>query len=177
MNSTGKLKKTIDSASVFAKLNCASDLSTEVLDLRLIYYGALERLLSKVTDNGINVKLNSPQQCNAFVNPILEEVFYNLLSNAIKYSPKGGKIDVDISLEENKWKVSVSDEGPGISDEDKLKIFERFKRADSSVRGQGLGLAITRMALKSHGEDINVSDNDAGQGSTFWFTVKAADGS
>ena len=174
VNSTEKLKKTIGSASVFAKLNCASDLNKEILDLRLIYYSALERLLPKVTANGINVRSNSPQQCNAFANPVLEEVFYNLLSNAIKYSPEGGTISVDISLEENKWKVSISDEGPGISDEDKLKIFERFKRADSSVKGQGLGLAIVRMALKCHGEDIHVSDNEAGKGSTFWFTVKAA---
>jgi signal transduction histidine kinase len=175
VSSTDKLKKTIDSATVFARLNCASDLSTEELDLLLIYYSALERLLSRVSDKCINIELDSPGKCNAFVNPIIEEVFYNLLSNAIKYSPDNSRIMVDIVPEDSRWRVSISDEGPGISDEDKIKIFERFRRADSTHKtGHGLGLAIVRMALKSHGEDIHVEDNDSGIGTTFWFTVPAS---
>ncbi|MDK2825001.1 MAG: hypothetical protein PWQ63_497 [Methanolobus sp.] len=181
VSSTAKLKKTIDSATVFARLNCASDMNIEELDLRLIYYSALERMLSKVSPKNINVELDSPRQCNALVNPIIEEVFYNLLSNAIKYSPEGATIMVNIEMmnvdpQDRKWKVSISDEGPGISDKDKKKIFDRFRRADTShVSGHGLGLAIARMALKCHGEDIHVEDNYTGVGTTFWFTVPAAD--
>ena len=176
VSSTAKLKNTIDSATVFARLNCATDMNIEELDLRLLYYSALERLLSKVTDKGINVELDSPVKCNALANPIIEEVLYNLLSNAIKYSPEGGTIVVNIEPEDDKWKVSISDEGPGISDENKKQIFERFKRADiSHADGHGLGLAIVRMALKCHGEGIHVKDNDKGVGTTFWFTVPIAD--
>ncbi|WMW25593.1 ATP-binding protein [Methanolobus sediminis] len=180
VSSTAKLKKTIDSATVFARLNCASDMNIEEHDLRLIYYSALERTLSKASAKGINVELDLPRHCNALVNPIIEEVLYNLLSNAIKYSPENGTIMVniapmDIGPEDRKWKVSISDEGPGISDVDKEKIFDRFKRADNShVAGHGLGLAIARMALKCHGEDIHVEDNDNGVGTTFWFTVPVA---
>jgi PAS domain S-box-containing protein len=175
VSSTAKLKKTIDSAAVFAKLNCASDMSIEELDLRLLYYSALERLLSKVSEKAINVEFDCPRQCNAHINPIIEEVFYNLLSNAIKYSPDSGTINVAIKQEVSKWKVSISDEGPGISDEDKIKIFDRFRRADTSHKsGHGLGLAISRMALKCHGEDIHVEDNCTGVGTTFWFTVTVA---
>ncbi|TQD25406.1 ATP-binding protein [Methanolobus vulcani] len=62
-----------------------------------------------------------------------------------------------------------------MSDEDKDKIFDRFRRADTSqVSGHGLGLAIARMALKCHGEDIHVEDNYGGVGTTFWFTVPSA---
>jgi PAS domain S-box-containing protein len=180
VSSTARLKKTIDSAAVFARLNSASDMSLEELDLRLIYYNALERMLSKISDRGLNVELESPGKCNALVNPIIEEVLYNLLSNAIKYSPQGSTIMVnieplEIESEDGKWKVSISDEGPGISDEDKDKIFDRFRRADTSqVSGHGLGLAIARMALKCHGEDIHVEDNYGGVGTTFWFTVPSA---
>ncbi|WP_321430727.1 ATP-binding protein [uncultured Methanolobus sp.] len=175
VSSTARLKKTIDSATVFARLNSTSDMSTEEIDLLLMYYGALERILEKISEKGINVKLDSPRQCNALVNPIIEEVFYNLLSNAIKYSPQGGTIIVNIAPEDSKWKVSISDEGPGISDEDKKKIFGRFRRADAShVSGHGLGLAIARMALKCHGEEIYVEDNGTGVGTTFCFTVQAA---
>ncbi|MBP1910162.1 PAS domain S-box protein [Methanolobus bombayensis] len=176
VSSTAKLKKTIDSASLFARLNYASDMTTEVLDLQQIYYSALERLLLKANDDGINIELNSPMQCNALVNPIIEEVFYNLLSNAIKYSPRGGRVNVEILNEGDKWRISVSDEGPGIPEDYKEKIFDRFQRVGTSrVSGQGLGLTISRMALKCHGEELFVSDNGAGQGSTFWFTVPMAD--
>ncbi|TQD25405.1 PAS domain S-box protein [Methanolobus vulcani] len=117
VSTTARLKKTIDSAAVFARLNSASDMSLEELDLRLIYYNALERMLSKISDRALNVELESPGQCNALVNPIIEEVLYNLLSNAIKYSPQGSTIMVnieplDIESEDGKWKVSISDEGP-----------------------------------------------------------------
>ncbi len=173
---TGKLRKTIESASVFAKMNCSTDMPTQMLDLRWFFNNSRARLNDKVLDNDVKIVLVSPEVCPAYVNPILEEVFFNLMSNAIKYSPEGGEVIVDITEAGNKWNVSVSDLGPGISDEDKLRIFGRFKRAgSSSVQGKGLGLAIAKMALKCHGEELHVVDNKAGKGSTFWFTVKMYD--
>jgi signal transduction histidine kinase len=82
---------------------------------------------------------------------------------------------VDIVKIEDKWKVSVSDFGPGISDKDKSRIFDRFSRVSASgVNGKGLGLAIAKMALKCHGEELHVTDNENGKGSTFWFNVRVS---
>ncbi|WP_342304616.1 PAS domain S-box protein [Methanolobus sp. ZRKC5] len=173
---TEKLKKTIEYASVFAKMNCSTDMVTQKLDLRWFFSNSMARLHDKVMASNIEVVLNSPESCPARVNPILDEVFFNLMSNAIKYSPEGSEVIVDITEAGNKWKVSVSDVGQGISDEDKLSIFGRFKRAgSSSIQGKGLGLSIAKMALKCHGEELHVIDNKVGKGSTFWFTVKVYD--
>lgn len=173
---TEKLKKAIDSASIFAKINCSTDMDVQTLDLRCFFANSVARLQNKVLDNNSKIVLNSPERCLAYVNPILEEVFFNLISNAIKYSPVGAEVIVDITEAGDKWKVSVSDLGPGISDEDKLRIFGRFKRAGpSAIHGNGLGLAIAKMALKCHEEELHVIDNKAGKGSTFWFTVDVSD--
>ncbi|GEM_PF-6113354 len=173
---TEKLRTTIDSALAFARLNCSGDLDIQAHDLRYFVNSSLERLHPKSLDNNIKIILNSPEFCPSYVNPIIEEVFFNLVSNAIKYSPDDGEVTVDITEAGDKWKVSVSDLGPGISDEDKARIFGRFKRAGSAdVNGKGLGLAIAKMALKCHGEELHVIDNEVGRGSTFLFTVRMSD--
>jgi len=77
--------------------------------------------------------------------------------------------------EGDEWKVTVTDFGPGIADEDKPKLFERFKRVDKSgVKGTGLGLAIAKKITELHGGHIGVEDNPAAKGSVFWVTVKKA---
>ena len=173
---TEKLRKTIDSASAFARLNYSEDLDIQTHDLLYFVNSSLERLHHKVLHSNIEVILNSPEFCPSHVNPIIEEVFFNLISNAIKYSSEGGEVTVDVTEIDGKWKVRVSDLGPGISEEDKARIFGRFKRAGSSdINGKGLGLAIAKMALKCHGEELHVIDNEAGKGSTFWFTVRISD--
>ncbi len=170
---TSKLRSTIDSASVFARLTCSEDMELEILDLREMFYNAFERLHDKAEEKDIELAFDSPGNCPCCANTIIEEVFFNLISNAIKYSPSGSRVVVDIKGSGDRWKVQVSDSGPGISDEDKQNIFERFKRAGSSnVKGKGLGLAIARMALRCHDEELYVSDNGSGKGSIFWFHVK-----
>ena len=109
------------------------------------------------------------------VNPVIEEVFANLLSNAIKYSPIEGKIIIDIIDEGEDWKVKVTDFGEGISDDDKPKLFERFKRVEKgAIKGTGLGLAIVKRLISLHGGTVGIEDNPAGQGSVFWVTMKKA---
>ena len=176
MSSIEKLKRTINSASVFARMNSSKELELQTMDLRYVFRNSVDRLFERITSRSIKVGLNSPDSCPSYMNPIIEEVFFNLLSNAIKYSPEGGNVAVDIERAGERWKVSISDHGPGISDEDKSKIFERFSRAsEAGISGKGLGLAIARMALKCHGEELHVADNDDGMGSTFWFNVRLSD--
>ena len=103
----------------------------------------------------------------------LETLFLNLLDNAIKYSPKESKIIIDIVDAGKNWKVSVTDFGEGVSDDDKPKLFERFRRVKKgAVKGTGLGLAIVKRLIALHGGTVGVEDNPAGQGSVFWVTVK-----
>ena len=103
--------------------------------------------------------------------PRIHQVIANLLANARAHTPSGTKIDVKLSRDSDGVRVSVSDNGPGMSEEDQKKIFERFYRADSSrVRvdgeGSGLGLSIVDAVMGAHGGSVSVQ-SELGKGSTF----------
>jgi two-component system, NtrC family, sensor histidine kinase GlrK len=107
-------------------------------------------------------------------------VFDNLLSNAIKFSPKSGKIFVVSRVVGDQLQIDVTDQGPGVSVADKVRIFESFyqgqTRPDSNVKGTGLGLSIARDFVVSHGGEISVID--AGQnGGKFRITLPIPIGS
>lgn len=106
----------------------------------------------------------------------LTQVLNNLMSNAIKYSPDGGKITVTGEVQRNYVLISVSDEGIGIPDHQKDRIFEKFSRLDNALsrrtEGTGLGLYLTRAIVEAHDGRIWFSDNDGGHpGTTFTFCL------
>ena len=107
----------------------------------------------------------------------LERVIDNILSNAIKYSPDGGEIKVSVSDVDGpsgrQAKITVSDQGLGISAEDLPHIFEWFRRAGSvsgKITGAGIGLASARHIVEQHGGTIEV-ECEVGKGSTFTITL------
>jgi K+-sensing histidine kinase KdpD len=103
----------------------------------------------------------------------LTQVFINLLANASKYSPLGQTIDLDLEQKDRELVVSVADRGPGIPDEERLSIFQRFVRLDNEDReqyGAGLGLSVAKAIVEGHGGQINVEARPGG-GSVFWFTI------
>jgi signal transduction histidine kinase len=101
------------------------------------------------------------------------QVLLNLLGNAIKFTDDG-EVRVRATAADDAFWVSVSDSGPGISDEDQAKIFDAFQQADSSSTkhkgGTGLGLSIAKRMIDMHGGRIGV-ESGLGKGSTFWFTL------
>lgn len=101
----------------------------------------------------------------------IHQVVANLLANARAHTPAGTKIEVAISRDSDGIRITVKDNGPGLSLEDQKKIFERFYRADPSrVRvdgeGSGLGLSIVDAVMKAHGGTVSVQ-SEPGQGATF----------
>jgi signal transduction histidine kinase len=104
----------------------------------------------------------------------IKQVMFNLISNAIKYSPKGGEISVNASVENDFIKIGVKDQGLGIPEEAKKKLFTKFFRVDNDDRrkigGTGLGLAICKEIINAHGGNV-WADSIHGQGSTFYFTL------
>ena len=103
----------------------------------------------------------------------LEQVFINILSNAVKYTPEdvpgGGEITVSAESFPDRITVSIADNGIGVSEEDRKRIFERFYRVDKSrtsdTGGTGLGLAIAKEIVEAHGGSIafeNRSDGKSG---------------
>lgn len=106
----------------------------------------------------------------------LLRVLTNLLGNAIKFTPSGGRVEVRAARADGRVRFSISDSGPGIPQDQLPLLFRRFwqaKRADKA--GAGLGLAIARGIVEAHGGEI-WADSRVGEGSTFHFTVPAANG-
>ncbi|MDQ4030374.1 MAG: HAMP domain-containing histidine kinase, partial [Actinomycetota bacterium] len=107
----------------------------------------------------------------------LSQVVANLLSNAIKYSPDGGAVDVVGERNHFGVRVSVRDEGLGIPEEQRERIFTKFFRGEASasgITGTGLGLAFARAVIEAHGGSIDFT-SAAGKGSMFWFVLPAAE--
>jgi len=106
------------------------------------------------------------------------QVMSNLLSNAAKYSPAGGVVRVWSERHADTLRVNVRDEGPGIPQEFRARIFEKFSQADSSTTrskgGTGLGLHIARRFIEHMRGRIGFESNP-GAGSTFWVELPAAD--
>lgn len=101
------------------------------------------------------------------------KIISNLLSNAYKFTPKKGHIEVSLLLREDKWlDVKVVDNGPGVSDEDKEHLFERFYQGDVKKRsgGSGIGLNLAWEYAKMHDGSISVADNVSG-GAVFTLTL------
>ncbi len=101
----------------------------------------------------------------------LEIVIYNLLSNAFKFTPSGGSITLSVKRDQSMCIISVSDNGVGISAEDKLRIFDRFyqgkKKMDATtISGTGIGLSFVKELTELHGGTIQV-ESDTRTGSTF----------
>ena len=101
----------------------------------------------------------------------LQQIFWNLLSNAMKYTPRGGRIDVEIVADAHDVFVSVRDSGVGIVPDVLPHIFERFRQGETGPTreygGLGLGLAIVRHLTEAHGGTVRAQSAGVGQGATF----------
>ena len=101
----------------------------------------------------------------------LQQVVWNLLANAIKFTPRGGRVTVKATRTDGHAEILVSDNGRGIPPEFLPHVFERFRQAESSTRraqgGIGLGLAIVRQLVESHGGTVRAESEGTDRGATF----------
>lgn len=107
----------------------------------------------------------------------LLQVLANLISNAAKFSSEGGKVEVSTIRKNGKIRISVKDSGPGIAEEFRPRIFEKFSQADSVLTrkkgGTGLGLHISKQIIEGMNGEIGF-DTEVGKGTTFWFEFPEA---
>ena len=171
-------------------------LAQELLDLSMIESGeailrlvktpmkqvvddAIERLASLAETKNLTIVSHVPQKFAALCDADqLKRVLGNLLHNAIKWSSPGDAITITAAENEEEIVVTVFDNGPGVSDDVRERIFERFYQADVSRSGDdgaGLGLAICKHIIEAHGGRIWAEGNSQGKGGQFVFTVLKAD--
>jgi len=104
----------------------------------------------------------------------IRQVITNLIANAIKFSDPGETVEIDVArTEDDRLRIEVLDRGPGVPEDDRERIFERFRQARSSDGrrgGTGLGLAVARALAKQHGGQVGMRPRDGG-GSAFWLEL------
>jgi signal transduction histidine kinase len=153
----------------------------ETLDLASIARGCVERAAAAAPRQGPSVVFDAPQNPHVVRGSFdsLVRVVDNLLENAIKFSPADGTVRVSLDAHDGQSVLSVTDEGPGIPDADKARVFERFYQTTAgravAARGVGLGLAICKRIVESHGGAISVEDN-VPRGSVFRISLTALTG-
>ncbi|HVH45094.1 MAG TPA: ATP-binding sensor histidine kinase [Labilithrix sp.] len=144
------------------------DLCLEDVDLRALVEDVGAQLAQELAHQGTVLELRSEGPIVGRWDELrLEQVVTNLLSNAMRFGT-GKPIEVTISQKQGVALLSVTDHGPGIRDEIRPRLFQRFSRGVSASHhgGLGLGLYVSRMIVEAHGGRINV-ESVCGQGSTF----------
>lgn len=147
----------------------------EKVDLVALLNKILENYKSVVEGKKINLNLSLPQSLEMMgESGPLGHAFQNLIDNAIGYTKEGGEISVDLTQGEKEAKFSVKDNGIGITESDKTRIFEQFFRATNSVEaknvGTGLGLFIVKTVVDGHDGKVWFESEEK-KGSTFYISL------
>ena len=145
------------------------------VDLVPIVRQVADGLQTLARDRGVTVTVDA---ANAVRIPgdrdELVRVFENLVENALKYTPEGSPISVSAELKGGKIVIRVADRGPGIEENERLRIFEKFfrgRRHRFETDGTGMGLAIAKEIVQAHGGRVWAESDGLGRGSRFCFTL------
>jgi two-component system, OmpR family, phosphate regulon sensor histidine kinase PhoR len=145
---------------------------------------SIERVSNQLEDRDLRIVKHIPERIRVLCDrDQVRRVMLNLIGNAIKWSPDGETITLS-ALEgvtsdgETEITISVFDNGPGVPEDQRERIFERFYQIDparTKGQGSGLGLAICKHVVEAHGGYIWAEGNSKGGGGRFLFTLLAAD--
>lgn len=168
----------IDDVLTLSRLDeSALDDTAVRIDLFTSAISMSERLDSLAKEAAITVSVDGQPTWIMGSQTLVEEMLYNLIENGIRYNTSEGSVHVEVGSEDGQACVRVSDTGPGIAEDCREKIFERFFRIDKSrskkTGGTGLGLAIVKHAVIYHGGTIEVLDSPSG-GTTFEVRIPLA---
>ncbi|MDB5760296.1 MAG: cheBR, partial [Burkholderia sp.] len=137
-------------------------------------------MLSDAQQRGISLTLEQAQKDLVIQGDIvrIEQIVWNLLSNALKFTPAGGSVKVRLIQDNDVACLEISDNGKGIAPEFLPYVFDMFRQADSGTTrqygGMGIGLALVKELVASHGGRIDVNSAGVGQGATFQVSLPTA---
>jgi nitrogen-specific signal transduction histidine kinase len=170
-----RMFKLVNQLMDFNKLeNDTLRLSVEQIDVVSLLNSICDTFEFNVKEKGLTLnRLGMEDQLMAWTDgDKLEKIVSNLLSNALKFTPSGGKIDVQLDVDDNKVKVSVADTGKGIPEEQRENIFKRYYQLDNQTKaivnyGTGIGLYYSRRLAELHHGTLTADNREDGTGAVF----------
>lgn len=179
MRSTQRIQRLTDSLLDMNRLEAGQPIGNrQRIGMAGLIRDARDAILFTILSRGQHITSDVPEGLpDVYVDAeMIRRVLTNLVENATKYTSPGGHIQIGASLEGDKVKTWVSDDGPGIPASEHERIFEKFNRLNlhSTTKGLGLGLAYCRLAVQGHGGRIFV-ESEPGKGSKFIFTLPVAE--
>ncbi|MCC8128117.1 MAG: DUF4118 domain-containing protein [Clostridiales bacterium] len=139
---------------------------------------ALRHITRKAAEHQIVTNISDDLLLARMDSKLVIQVILNLIDNAVKYTPIGSTITISARKAGGDISVCVSDNGPGIPDQEKPHIFEMFytgeKKAADSHRSLGLGLALCKSIINAHGGELTLTDHQP-HGCTFTFTLPSSE--
>ncbi len=170
LNESERLSRMITNLLNLSKIDAGAELDKEMLDIGQVIEENITFFRTQTVRHTITYKERKRLPLVYADRDRVHQIMQNLISNAIKYSPEGGPIEIDTGIEGKFMRISVTDRGLGIREQDLQSIFERFRRSEDSavaeIGGTGLGLAIIKHLADMHKGQVRVA-SEYGQGSTF----------
>jgi two-component system OmpR family sensor kinase len=161
----------VEDLLLLARMDQSRELSQEPVDLEHLIHEVVASARAAGPDHPISVEIPGGDNFVLGDSIRIHQAVANLLANARTHTPSGTPIAVSVEQLDSEVAITVADKGPGLSQADQEKIFERFYRADSSRartkgEGSGLGLSIVDAVMKAHGGSVTVT-SELGQGAAF----------
>jgi len=166
-----RMSTLVEDLLLLARLDQSRELISDPVDLNTLITEVTASARAAGPDHPIEVNLGESEIFVLGDSLRIHQVIANLLANARTHTPVGTQIKITAEQGISETTISVSDNGPGLSQADQEKIFERFYRADparvrNSIEGSGLGLSIVDAVMSAHGGYVSVKSK-LGEGSTF----------
>ncbi|MEN9324394.1 MAG: hypothetical protein RL414_148 [Actinomycetota bacterium] len=161
----------VEDLLLLARIDQAREMELKPVNLETVLESAVASARAAGPDHPVSFTPSSEEFFALGDEPRIHQVVANLLANARAHTPAGTEINVSLHRQDDGISIAVADNGPGLSEEDQKKIFERFYRADPSrVRidgeGSGLGLSIVDAVMKAHNGSVSVT-SELGKGAVF----------
>ena len=180
ISATAKLQSRLNELLDMAKMETVGFILTfELIDIRPLLRNVVSEFKPVAREKGQSLNLDVPPSV-PMVNgdrEHLDQVLLNLISNAMKFSGEGTKIRVKLRQKGADLVVSIKDNGPGITEEEQMRIFTPYYRLEADRQrfpGLGLGLTVSKHLVEQHGGKIWV-ESELEKGSTFFFSLPVAE--
>ncbi len=159
--SSASLKTIIDDILDLATIDAgAMELELRQFEVAPILRGIIESLTHATIENHVSINAHVAENANVLIadSTRFRQILYNLVTNAINHSPDGAEVNIYFEKNDNEFVVAVSDQGPGISIDERDKIFNRFQSMSKgdTRKGAGLGLSIVKSFVELHGGTVSI---------------------